>query len=299
MERKRVTVTHFYDDFRDEISKIFLKLQKKYDLDEEVDFDDCGKEEYEEYEEDLINHFSALRNNNYNHYLLIITLLYHDYILSLQDDTDPLKEVLYEEFEKAREEINDIKSLDEYLQNNTQFYSDIVEGFLNFYEYEYFEKRKTYLKSKKIDKYLFKVFPPHLIDKLYYVITYTEEDLMTYFEEDGMSAIGVIISLLQNLYQADKENFNKLIEPLIYKYYKNFNYKREKNESDECNDELLKLIEDEDTEVIKEKVINNMDYLENILLEFYNNSFVYDEKYKEEVDNNYQKHKVKKLEEMM
>lgn len=300
MEIRRVTVTHFFDDLRDELERVLLKIQEKYGLDEYVDTSDNGKEEeYEKYEEDLFCYFDSLKQNNYKHYQLIISILYHDYVLSIQDKNDPMRDILDEEYQRAREKVNDVESLEEYLDDNEQFYSDMVEGFLEFHQCDYFEKRERFLETKELDKYLTKVFPLHILDKLYYVITLTEEDLMSYFVEDGMSAIGIIISALQNLYHFDKNNFDKLIKPLIYKYYKNFNYKRELNESDEDNDQLLELIEKEDVKIIKEKIINSIDYLEYILLEFYNDSFVYDDEYKKKVNDTYQKHKVKKLEEMM
>ena len=300
MEIKRITVTHFFCDFRDELESILLKIQRKYGLDEEVDFSDSGKEEdYEKYEKELSNCFNNLKCSNYKYYLFVISILYHDYVLSLQDEDDPLNDILCEEYLCAKEEVTNLKSLEEYLDNNEQFYSDIVEGFLEFNQYGYFEKRKRFLETRVLDNYLNTIFPPHLLDKFYYIINYTEEDFMSYFMEEGMSAVGIIIVLLQNLYHTDKDNFDKLIEPLIYKYYKNFSYKREIKESDKDNDLLLELIEKKDIDLVKNEIINSNDYLEYVLLEFYNDSFVYDENYKKKVDDTYQKHKVKKLEEMM
>ena len=300
MEIKRVTVTHFYDDLRDELENLFFKIQEKYGLDEYVDITDSDNEEdYEKYEEDLSHYFYNLKQRNHSHYQLVISILYHDYVLAIQDKNDPMRDILDEEYQTAKEKVYDVESLEEYLEENGQFYSDIVQGFLDFHQCDYFEKRERFLRTKSLDKYLNGVFPPHLLDKLYYIISYTEEDLMSYFVEDGISAIGTIISVLQNLYHVDKNNFDKLIEPLIYKYYKNFNYKKELKKSDEDNDRLLELIEKEDIDSLKKKIVETIDYLEYILLEFYNDSFVYDEEYKKKVDNTYQKHKVKKLEEMM
>ena len=301
MEVRKVTVTHFFDDLRDEYENIFMKLQKKYGLDEEVEYDDDDpekEEEYQQYSEELAIMFQNLKKSNYKLYVFVLTLLYHDYILGVSNKKDPLYDVLEEHMNHVRSNVDDIESLLEYLEDNTDFYTDLVEEFIEFNENTYFEKRKIYLNSKD-DSYLFKIFPNHIIDKLYYVISYTEEDLMSYFIEEGMSAVGVIISLLQNLYKVDENNFNKLIEPLIYKYYKNFRYKKDINESDKDNDELLTLIENKDIEEIKKEIIGSIDFLEYIILEFYNDSFVYDEERKSKVEKEYSKHKIKKLEEMM
>ena len=300
MEVRKVTVTHFFDDLRDEYEKIFMNLQKKFGLDEFVEPDDDEKEEeYEQYTDELIKLFENLKNTNYKLYVLVVSLLYHDYILESNDKKDSLHNVLEEHMNYVRSNVEDIKTLIEYLGDNDDFYTDLVERFIDFNENTYFEKREIYLKAKDEDSYLLKIFPQHIIDKLYYVITYTEEDLKSYFVEEGMSAVGVIISLLQNLYKVDKDNFNKLIEPLIYKYYKNFRYKKDINESDQDNDELLSLIENKDIEQIKKEIIGSIDFLEYIILEFYNDSFVYDEERKNKVEKEYSKHKIKKLEEMM
>ncbi len=300
MEVRKVTVTHFFDDLRDEYENIFMKLQKKYGLDEEVEYDDSEKEEeYQQYSEELTIMFQNLKKSNYKLYVFVLTLLYHDYILGVSNKKDPLHDVLEEHMNHVRSNVDDVESLLEYLEENPDFYTDLVEEFIEFNENTYFEKRKIYLKAKDEDSYLLKIFPQHIIDKLYYVITYTEEDLKSYFVEEGMSAVGVIISLLQNLYKVDKDNFNKLIEPLIYKYYKNFRYKKDINESDQDNDELLSLIENKDIEQIKKEIIGSIDFLEYIILEFYNDSFVYDEERKNKVEKEYSKHKIKKLEEMM
>jgi len=300
MEIKRVTVTHFYDDLRDELEEVFCKLQEKYELDKYVDITDSDNEEdYEDYREDLFNCFNELKHHNHSYYQLVISILYHDYVLAIHDKNDPMRDVLDEEYQIVKEKVSDMKSLEEYLEDNEEFYSEIVEGFLDFCQCDYFEKRERFLETKSLDKYLKGIFSPHFLDKFYYVISYTEEDLMSYLAEDGIDAIGAIISVLQNLYQVDKDNFDRLIKPLIYKYYKNFIYKKELKESDKDNDRLLELIEKEDIDSLKMKIVGTIDYLEYILLEFYNDSFIYDVDYKEKVDSTYQKHKVKKLEEMM
>lgn len=300
MEARRVTITGFYQELREQYREIFFKIQKKYGLDEEVDVDDHDhEEEYAMYEEEIITKLENLKSNNIQQYLLVISMLYHDYILSVENKKDPLYSVLQEQFESVKEQVGSLKDLYQYLEENREFHSDLVEEFMEFSEMDFFERRERFLETKELDRYLTTIFPPHLIDKFYHVITYTEEDLMSYFVEEDMAAVGVIISLLQNLSKVDTNNFDKLIEPLIYKYYKNFSYKKSLGESDKDNDELLELIEKEDIGTIKDRIVNCIDYLEYIILEFYNDSFIYNEEYKEEVNKNYNKHKVKKLEEMM
>lgn len=300
MEFLKVEVLSFYDDLRDEFKELFDRIKKKYKIDEDdtISEDDPEREErYQLYEEEVIKTLENLRNKNFKLYKDLVRLFYHDYCIIVQDEDDELYEVNQEQFLEAKSEIYDLDTLLIYLQENRDFICDLVANFLDFTETDYFSKRKILLETKDLDRYLFKIFPGHIIDKMYYTIPYTIDDLRRYFYEEDMNAVGIIISLLQNLYMVDRDNFDKLMNEMLRIYYKNSSYKKQTGICDLDNKILLSKIEKEDLSKIKADIIHSMDDLENILLELYNDTFVYDKNYKEDVNREYNKHKIKKLEE--
>ena len=319
-EIKKVTVYSILDDFRDMLQQHYKKLSIQYDLlddnttpikkevvddygnieeideDIEEDVEEVDDEEEDErkqelqiaYDERVEEELKKLKSKNFKLYKNIVTLYYHDYVLLMESRFNDLDCDEIEIYEERKKMIDSRESLLNYIESEDGFLSDLVSYFSDFTDLVFFEKREVFKKTNHIDKYLINISALHILDKLYYTIEYTTDDILSYFAEFDMDAIGVILDLLRGLSDHDKENYDKIITVLIDTYYKNYLYKQKSGTSDIEADKILKRIENENIDSFKESIGNDIDILESLALEFYNDNLVYNSDYKNKVQNEYE-----------
>ncbi len=314
-EVKKVEVNDILSKFREKIQGHYTDLKVQYDLvelddydikKEEIDkefVDECDNSDDEDenleeeldrqeqlqiaFDEKVTEELKELKKKNFKLYEKIITLLYHDYVLVVRDEYNIYYKEDQELFEENKSRINSKEDLFNFLDERDDFYSDLISYFCSFAEMPYFKKRELFLKSNSLDKYLTNIFPLHILDKLYHTIEYTKDDLVSYFIESDINAIGTIIELLRGLAEHDENNYHKLMTELIETYYKNYIYKQKQNQSEELADTIIKKIEEDDIDNFIEEAKDNIDILEALSLEYYNDSMIYKDDYKEKVNNLY------------
>lgn len=303
-----IEVSGYIDELRENLQGIFTDVKYNYNvLDLDDDFDqeyiegdefyydeeiltEEAQNEYEEYESFIIEKFNDLRKADFKQYKFLISLIYHDYCLSINDESK--LELIFNSLIKTNSNFN---QLDLFLQKNKIYYIDFLEGFLRFSEMTYFDKRSIFIDSDNIDKYLHNIFPLHYIDKLYYVLPYTNRTLILIFEKYQVKqfeelkedAFYEIIDTITSLYECDAENYFDLMIPLLEEYYKYNSYEDNYNKLDDNNKKLMDKIKKEDLEPLLSDIAENDQFLQSIITEFYNYNYEYSEEYKNKVNTFY------------
>ena len=303
-----IEITNVINKLRDKILTYFTDMQMQYDIynyinDEDKEYSEEELKRYEDlfisYQNRIIDDFEQLKIRDSKMYKQVITLMYHDYCIIAHDKDNEYYEDEIETFNDIKQKINSFKDLVEYLNNYDEFYCDLAADFIDYTKTDYFNKRKLMLENEDLDDYLKRIYPLHIIDKLYYTLRYTKDNFIGYLDQFGEDGIGSIIETLKNLYHTDKDNYNTIMLELIEIYYKSTLYKL-KNVSSNEDLTLLKKIENINIDCLADYIINNLDYLEEIILEFYRYSVQYNENYISDVDKLYEtsdlplKNKIKK-----
>lgn len=271
--------------------------QEDADYDEEILTEEAQREL--EYQDFIIKAFSKLRETNYEQYKFLISFLYHDYCLSINDEKE-----LESHLNRLIKKYSNFEEIDAFLHDHKDYYVDFLEGFLNFSEMAYLEKRETFIDSSNIDKYLNKIFPLHYLDKLYYILPYNKQTLISIFEkyqitifrELKVDAFSETISLITDLYYYDMNNYFNLMTSLLENYYKYNSYPNSYKILDKKNTELMAKITNWDLEPLLAEISQDYQFLEIIVDELYNDEYVYSDEYKTAVNlyyNNKTKAKVK------
>ena len=302
MERyNRIEVLDVVNKIRKPIIDFFKDLQFQYDIhdyiydngeheeDEDEDEEELRRKEelFQAYNDRVIDLLSKFKTKENKKYKQIICLLFHDYCLDMasnKDNKEYLDEI--EIFEEVKNLIQDYSNLEEHLETQPEFYNDMLASFIDYNNNTYFDKRKILIESKELDIYLTKMYPLHLIDKLFYTIPYTKDSLANCFYADAGAGYGVVIETLRSLYHADFNNYNNLMSELIEIYYKNMLYKIKNGiPHDDLN--LFKRIENNEIDNTIKVVSNNIDFLEIIISEFYRDTMKYSDDYKNKVEQLY------------
>ena len=304
-------VTNIIDKYRSKYSDFFSNIQDNYldekgiieskygynIVDEEKETFCVDKEKIEEFQKNytkkIVNIFDKIKEENKNEYKFLVTLMYHDYIMLLEYYSDEFTEEEIEQIEEL--EFNDdiklidsFEDLNSYLEGNPDFYFTLMNYLIQFYDLNYYDTRSLYYKNDKNDKYLSKIFPFHIIDKLYFTKLITSNDLIDEFEHEQNVAIHEIVEKLYMLRRFDKKNYGMLIDEMLENFYKNTTYKRSKGIFEDINLNLITLIEKGDMKYLKHNIIDEHNSIICIIQELYNNCKVYDLEYKKEAENYYQ-----------
>lgn len=253
--------------------------------DDEMLDDSNHKDALDEYKYELAEFFENLKKYDLKKYKFVISLIYHDQFLMLDDD----EEKMFEDGISISEEIDDV------LVCNPDILYNMTELFLSFNELSYFNKRKIYINTKDKDQYLNNIFPYHYFDKLYFTVFYDENSLIKIFNdymllnynESVLDACNEVINTIQLLYNFDPDNYYNLMKPLLEKYYKHTMYKEKNGKLDEENELLINNIRNCDLEVLLSDLASNSYFLEDIVFELYNDTYVYSDSYKKKVDSLY------------
>lgn len=298
-----IEVDGYIDELRESLQGIFTDIQYNFgilnlsnDYEQEDDNDEeiltKGAQKEFDYQNFIIEVFSRLRKVDYKNYKFLISLLYHDYCMSINDEKE-LEHLL----NKLINNNHNFKDIDELLQNNKAYYIDFLEGFLNFSEMPYLDKRGTFIDSNNIDKHLNKIFPLHYLDKLYYILPYNKQRLISIFEkyqitisrEYKVDAFSEIISLIADLYYYDMNNYFNLMTSLLENYYKYNSYPNSYKTLDKKNIELMAKITNWDLEPLLDEISQDYQFLEIVVDELYNDEYVYSDEYKKNVNLYYSK----------
>lgn len=283
------------DDYLDK--KIMVESEYGYSIvedDKETFCVDSEKmEEFQrEYTKTIVNIFDNIKNKDINNYKFLLSLMYHDYIMLLEYYSDEFSKEEIEqiedlEFEEDIKLINSIEDLDSYLEGNPSFYFVLMHYLIQFYDLNYYDTRSLYYKNNKNDKYLSKIFPCHIIDKLYFTKTITSNELVDEFERGESVAMQNIVDILHSLKRFDKNNYEMLINEMLENFYKNVSYKRSKSMCEDVNFNLMTLIEKGDMKSLKKTIIDEYYSIRCIIQELYNNSKIYDSEYKKDAEEYY------------
>ncbi len=303
-------VTNAVDKYRAKYSEFFSVIQDNYldeknvveseygynivDDDTETFYVDQEKmAEFEKgYTKKIVNIFDKIKEENYNNYKFLITLMYHDYIMLLEYYSDEFTEEEIEqiediEFDDDIKLINSFEDLDSYLEGNPDFYLVLMNYIIQFYDLNYYDIRDLYYKNDKNDKYLSKIFPCHIIDKLYFTKIITTNELIEEFKHSEPVAKSEIIKKLQTLQEYDINNYEMLVSEMLENFYKNVSYKRSIGMCEEVNYNLLTLLETGNIDILKGDITCELNSLKCLIQELYNDKKVYDEEFKEKANKYY------------
>lgn len=255
--------------------------------------DEEKMEEFEKgYTKTIISIFDRIKTEDKNNYKFLITLMYHDYIMLLEYYSDEFTEEEIEQIEDLEfnddiKLINSFEDLDNYLEGNPNFYLVLINYIIQFYDLNYYDTRNLYYKNDKNDKYLSKIFPCHIIDKLYFTRMITSNELIEEFKNSEAVAKTEIIRKLQALQEYDINNYEVLVSEMLENFYKNASYKRSIGMCEEVNFNLLTLLETGNINLLKENITGELNSLKCLIQELYNDKKIYDEEFKEKANNYY------------
>ena len=296
------------DKFREKYAQFFSAVEDDY-LDKRSAIEDIctytyendgvetsyvDKEQLIELNDECINEltdvFDTISEKNKKEYDFLLRLMYHDYVMMFEYDGDLTPEEK-EEINKIELDdddlIADLDALKEYLKNNPNFYTVLIDYFIKFSNLNYYEARKLYYDNENRDRYLFNFFNCHLIDKLYFTKTITSDELIDEFNNGEMVAQAEIITKLQDLQEYDTNNYEKLLSELLENFYKNTSYKRSVGMCEDVNYNLLTLLETGDIKLLKNNITEEFNSLKCLIQELYNDKILYDEKFKEKANKYY------------
>lgn len=305
-------VTDKIDLYRAKYSEFFSVVQddyldKKSKMEEEYGYNLVGEdtetfcvdkdkmEEFEQgYTKTIVNIFDNIKEKDKNNYKFLVSLMYHDYMMLLeyygdQFEEDEIEEIEELEFEEDVKLINSFDDLENYLEGNPQFYLVLFNYLIQFSDLNYYDVRNLYYKNSYNDEYLSKMFPCHIIDKLYFTRTITPNDLVDEFEKGETIAMREIVEKLRALKRFDNNNYEMLMNEMLENFYKNVTYKRSKGIHQNANVNLITIIEQGDIDFLKKNIVDEYYSMRCIALELYNNSKIYDSEYKKEAEEYYQK----------
>lgn len=318
MDEKFVEILSFLDDRRDVYYELFSKIRMNYNF--ENFYDDFTPEKYGVkeneiiklmYNEDFLNDISNqlidtqveyenniktlmndLKNKNKNEYELLITMMYHDQCILLNTCDVLFKDVNLEVLKELMDKIKTKEDLFKIVEEDESILHDMIVFFIDFYEYDYFDKRKKILESKNLNSYFKKIYDYNLIDVLYYTKKYNIADLVLMCKDIDFingyrfncDVIDELSGKMSDLYYSDVDNAFELMTSLINKNYKYLLYDVDHKNSDDLKNKLYDIINEFDLENICSKIYNNDLYLNQIIKYFYYDYFLYDSYFKEDVD---------------
>lgn len=242
----------------------------------------------------LTDVFDTIKEKDAKEYDFLLRLMYHDYIMMLEyegDLTPEEKEKLDEiEFDDDSEIIGSLDELKLEIEKDAKYYLILIGYFIRFNDLDFYEIRKLFYDNEKKDKYLTKIFPCHIIDKLYFTRTITSNELINEFEHGESFAQTEIIRKLQTLQFYDKKNYDMLVCEVLENFYKNASYKRSEGMCEDVNYNLLTLMETGNIDLLKENITGEFNSLKCLIQELYNDKKIYDEEFKEKANSYYLEH---------
>lgn len=250
----------------------------------------------QKYETATIQFFSLLKNKNHKQYRLLLSIMYHDFCLDVTSHKSHFLDDEREIFYDIKSQATTIDKLENVVEKNPTLIFDFNVHFLHYFNLFYFDKRKSMIDNHDLDKYLQTIFPLHYLDKFYYTFPYTISSLTNIFKGfEKFSApiaqhysIDKTIGILGALYYSDPDNYYSLMIPLLQKYYSYTLYKSHENKMDNSNNELMEKIKNSDLEVLLTEIVEQPEFLKNVILELYNDTYLYTDKFKKNAEDNYQ-----------
>ena len=247
---------------------------------------------YNNYIKLLTNIFNNIKHNDEKEYDFLISLMYHDYTMMLEYNSDVFDkedEAKIEEleFDDDIKNINNLDELKEQLEKNNKFYLVLINYLIQFNNLDYYDVRKLYYKNEKNDKYLNEMFPLHIVDKLYFTKTITSNQLIDEFQNGEDIATNEIILKLRSLQKYDKKNYEMLVSEMLENFYRNTSYKRSMGMCEDVNYNLLTLLENGNITFLKNNVTGELNSLKCLIQELYNDKIIYDEDFKEKANRYY------------
>lgn len=260
-------------------------MEEELDEEEtEEDMDDVA-EKYQNYSEFILSLMKQIKGYKKEQYEFMMLTMYHDTCIILNDFDNKFYKLNREIFKELEAKVKTKEELFELIESDFCYLADIISFFIDFCGLDYFSKRKLMIDSYDLDKYLNKIYPLHILDKFYYTMPYTENTLIKVFddnmflEKNGITGnpINQVAITLNDLYYSDPNNYYELMIPLISNYYKYALYNQNKYDTEK---ELVNKIEEWDISILLTEVVNDMKFMEQIVAEFYNHNYVYDDVYK-------------------
>ena len=285
------------DDYLDK--KSIMEEKYGYNIvDEDKETFCVDQEKMDEFEKGytktIVNIFDNIKEQDKNNYQFLLSLMYHDYMMLLEYYSDQfldeeIEELENVEFEEDIKLINDFEELESYLEGTPEFYQVLINYLIQFEDLNYYDVRSLYYKNSSNDKYLSKMFPCHIIDKLYFTKTITSSDLIQEFDRGEAVAMQEIVDKLRSLRKYDESNYETLLNEMLENFYKNVVYKRSKGIYQDTNMNLITVMEQGDIKNLKDSILEEYYSMRCIVLEMYNNSKIYDSEYKREAEEYYRK----------
>ncbi len=248
-----------------------------------------------EYLSVLVNTIKTLQEQEPKSCQMLLQLLYHD-TLMLLNCTDKSPSSTNNLYEKLKTNIRTPQEIIALYKTDERHLLNLVNGFLYYNDLDYFAKRKIYLKTTSEDKYLSTIFPSHIIDKIYYTKPYTVNNITGILSRGAsfqppnivIENIQVAVFLLLNLFNSDIDNYIDIMLPLLNNYYKNkMAGPAGLFMKNNLSKELINMIENWEITDVLYYVAYNHTFLKDIVLEFYKDQFIYDQPYKQLLDQNY------------
>lgn len=297
MDYEYIKIIDTVENFREKYYFLFKLIMDKY----EVDFD-SEDEEVEELTEKLENYelgiYRLLKQLNlkyHKQYELLVTMMYHDECLILNDKDSEYKKDNIELLKELKGKIKTKQDLFKLVDNDFTYVHDLITFFCDFCELEYFDKRKLIIDSKTLNPYLQKIYNLNFIDVLYYTKKFNVADLIVMYKDlKHLQRIGIKYNLLnevtakvQDLNATDLDNAYELANSLINISYKYLLYDAGHNNMNGQKEKIFELINDKKQELVFDFILNDQKLLKQVLAYVYGDLFTYDYFFKELVADYY------------
>lgn len=255
------------DLYNEHLNEIFKQSLNFFDVDGDID-DDIDAEYYEYGEDekeifDFTTIFNRMANTNYELYKKVIGVIWTDFWLLNNPDllSDSDENYVTIDYDYSYEEMSKFKSVDDvidYINEYPELLQSMLLSSLDFISYTNFEKHHKSMYDVKTDKYLERINPLYIFDKILYSQLYEKDDIycmyLKYLEdfkkeynfEDYISeyyARSFVRDFIEILRENDRYNYDLLILYMIKDFYIIEKY-RELNNSIAKNCQIiLKIIE--------------------------------------------------------
>ncbi|MDD2435278.1 MAG: hypothetical protein PHO63_03390 [Bacilli bacterium] len=223
---------------------------------------------FEEYElaDIFYQQLEILKENNYRFYKLLVSVIFADHYKLLCFDHTYNK--LSKEDKGILEYYNSLNSIDDLLnefeQSDTMLSVMMVDG-LDYNDYDECTKREIMTNAIPQDKFLFKMCPTHLYDKIEILKSYQAEDLLLFYKDyiykcgedfdTKNRALDSVLVTLESLYTYDKDNYEEVLTDMAATYYKWMKYldsEPQRNLLDVNDKALIDIIEQNPIELVVE-----------------------------------------------
>ena len=175
----------------------------------------------------ILYYFYYIRCADYNLYKNIIGLIASDHYKIINEFMMQNVGIIEDDFYylKLYESISNQDELISIIENDPSMILEIICYMNDFNCYDYFEKRRCYLRCKDKIEILSKLSPYSVFDYLYYCQKYDANIIKTIYNEqleiynDKDYAINTLITTIEELFDNDLSNYSYLMSELLINYY--------------------------------------------------------------------------------